>query len=147
MVDSINSWIYDGIYLLISEDGANVVDEEGHPLMQYVWDKFWVNNHAHVVTGKYPFATEYIKNMLERTNMRGIVTGAAQPKINQNNLRKYKVLKPTEEVAVKYFDVISPFYEKYRKLSDENKVLKQIRDTLLPKLMSREVRVPYEEVI
>ena len=47
-MDYIDDYLFDGIYILLSEDGSNVVDKEGKPLLQYVWGKFWVNNHAHI---------------------------------------------------------------------------------------------------
>ena len=44
-MDYVDNYLFDGIYTLIGEDGS-VVKEDGLPYMQYVWGKFWVNNHA-----------------------------------------------------------------------------------------------------
>ena len=51
IVDYVEDYLFDGTYILISEDGANVIDSFGHPLTQYTYGKFWVNNHAHIVKG------------------------------------------------------------------------------------------------
>ena len=49
IIDYIDDYIFDGVYLLFAEDGVNVVDEDGHPNLQYVYGKFWLNNHAHIM--------------------------------------------------------------------------------------------------
>src|SRR5690606_25730326 len=49
IVGYIDEYIYDGDYLLFSEDGANIIDENGYPAIQYVWGKFWLNNHSHIL--------------------------------------------------------------------------------------------------
>ena len=51
IVDYVEDYLFEGTYILVSEDGANVVDPAGHPLTQYTHGKFWVNNHAHIVKG------------------------------------------------------------------------------------------------
>ena len=42
IVDYVEDYLFDGTYILISEDGANVIDSFGHPLTQYTYGKFWV---------------------------------------------------------------------------------------------------------
>ena len=49
IVDYVDDYIFDGEYLLVSEDGIYVVDENGHPLIQHISGKFWANNHAHIL--------------------------------------------------------------------------------------------------
>jgi len=39
-MDYVENYIFDGIYLLIGEDGT-VIDSENHPILQHVWNKFW----------------------------------------------------------------------------------------------------------
>ena len=55
IVDYVDDYIFDGEYLLVSEDGIYVVDENGHPLIQHISGKFWANNHAHILKGKSGF--------------------------------------------------------------------------------------------
>lgn len=45
LMDYVDDYIFDGKYLLLGEDGT-VIDNAGYPILQYVWGKFWVNNHA-----------------------------------------------------------------------------------------------------
>lgn len=57
VMDYVDRYLFDGIYLLLGEDGT-VVDNNGFPILQYVEGKFWVNNHAHIITGKNGFTVE-----------------------------------------------------------------------------------------
>lgn len=51
IMDYVDDYLFDGIYLLMGEDGS-VMTENGFPYLQYVSGKFWVNNHAHIMQGK-----------------------------------------------------------------------------------------------
>ena len=145
-MDYVDDYIFDGIYTLIGEDGS-VVKEDGFPYMQYVWGKFWVNNHAHILQGKNGFSTEMLHDLLSLTNIRHLVTGAVQAKLSQANMQK--ILVPIPPMGV--LDVIRPIidilYQKKRIIEDESHNLSSIRDTLLPKLMSGELRVPDTDLI
>ena len=86
IMDYVNDYIFDGEYILMGEDGT-VETEDGYPVLLYATGKFWVNNHAHVLTAKSPFNNYFIWFFLKQCNISGIVTGAVQPKINQENLK------------------------------------------------------------
>src|SRR5699024_9521925 len=141
LMDYVDDYIFDGIYVLVGEDGT-VTDDKGYPILQYVWGKLWVNNHAHVLQGKNNFTTEFIYLLLKRTNVSNIVTGAVQPKINQTNLNKIPVIIPNENVLDQFNEIISSVFTKIRKIKDENNSLEKLRDTLLPKLLSGEIELP-----
>lgn len=91
IVDYINRYIFDGDYILFSEDGINVVDEQGHPALQFLHGKFWLNNHAHILQGNDIISNELLYLQLKNTNVRHLVTGAAQPKINQKNMNSIEL--------------------------------------------------------
>lgn len=146
LMDYVDNYIFDGVYVLLGEDGT-VMDEKGYPILQYVWGKFWVNNHAHVLKGKGVFSDEYLYILLKNTNVASIVTGAVQLKINQNNLTGLKIMIPPEDVVKQYNDVVKDIFACFRSNADEIKILISLRDTLLPKLISGEIRVPVEEVV
>lgn len=50
IIDYVDNYIFDGKFVLVGEDGT-VKTSEGHPFIQYVWGKFWVSNHAHILKG------------------------------------------------------------------------------------------------
>ena len=140
ILDYVDDFIFDGTYLLMGEDGT-VRTDEGFPVLQYVWGKFWVNNHTHVLQGLFPFSTEYLYLFLAQTNITNLITGAVQPKINQGNMNKIKCVLPTEDVLNKFYEVINPIFDKLKTNSLQIQSLTQTRDTLLPKLMSGQLEV------
>lgn len=140
VMDFVDNYIFDGKYLLLGEDGT-VIDDKGFPILQYVWGKFWVNNHAHIMTGKNGFNVESLYLFFNQTNVKGIVTGAVQPKINQANLKILPVNIPSNAVMNNFNKIIEPLFSLFRINTEENLRLAELRETLLPKLMSGEINV------
>lgn len=139
-MDYVDDYLFDGIYTLIGEDGS-VVKEDGIPYMQYVWGKLWVNNHAHILQGKNGFSTEMLHVMLSTTNIRHLVTGAVQAKLSQANMQKILVAIPSTNVLDEIRPKFDKLYQLIRNNEDESHRLSQLRDTLLPRLMSGELKV------
>lgn len=140
VMDYVDRYLFDGIYLLLGEDGT-VVDRQGFPILQYVEGKFWVNNHAHVITGKNGFSVELLYLLFSLTNLQSIVTGAVQPKISQANLNKVPIIIPSKAELKTFDESIQPFFSEIRNLRAENDRLASVRDKLLPHLMSGELEV------
>lgn len=140
LMDYVDNYLFDGIYLLLGEDGT-VVDSLGFPILQYVYGQFWVNNHAHIITGKEGFSVEELYLFFSLTNIKSIVTGAVQQKVSQQNLKKVPAIIPSKEVLSAFDDLIQPIFAQIRNLRDENAHLADLRDTLLPRLMSGKLDV------
>lgn len=140
LMDYVDNYLFDGIYLLLGEDGT-VVDSLGFPILQYVYGQFWVNNHAHIITGKEGFSVEELYLFFSLTNIKSIVTGAVQQKVSQQNLKKVPAIIPSKEVLSAFDKLIQPIFAQIRNIRDENARLVELRDTLLPKLMSGELDV------
>ena len=140
LMDYVDNYLFDGIYLLLGEDGT-VVDSLGFPILQYVYGQFWVNNHAHIITGKEGFSVEELYLFFSLTNIKSIVTGAVQQKVSQQNLKKVPAIIPSKDVLSAFDELIQPIFSQIRNLRDENASLADLRDTLLPKLMSGELDV------
>lgn len=140
VMDYVDRYLFDGIYLLLGEDGT-VVDSKGFPILQYVEGKFWVNNHAHIIMGKNGFTVETLYLLFSLTNVQSIVTGAVQPKISQANLNKVSVVIPSEAELSAFNSIVQPIFAQLRNLRAENDRLAATRDTLLPRLMSGELDV------
>lgn len=140
VMDYVDRYLFDGIYLLLGEDGT-VVDSKGFPILQYVEGKFWVNNHAHIITGKNGFTVETLYLLFSLTNVQSIVTGAVQPKISQANLNKVPVIIPSMAELEAFDSVIQPIFAQIRNLRAENDRLAVTRNTLLPRLISGELDV------
>lgn len=138
VMDYVDSYLFDGIYLLLGEDGT-VVDDKGFPILQYVEGKFWVNNHAHIITGKNGFTVETLYLLFSLTNVRSIVTGAVQPKISQANLNNVSVVIPSKAELSTFNSIVQPIFSQIRNLRAESDRLTATRDILLPRLMSGEI--------
>lgn len=131
----VDYYLFDGIYLLLGKDGL-VIDSDGFPILQYVFCKFWVNNHAHIITGKNGFSVETLYLLFSLTCVDDIVTGAVQLKISQQNLKKVEAVIPSKQTLREFDDIIQPMFGQIKKLQMENQKLVLLRDSLLPKLMS-----------
>lgn len=138
VMDYVDRYLFDGIYLLLGEDGT-VVDDKGFPILQYVEGKFWVNNHAHIITGKNGFTVETLYLLFSLTNVRSIVTGAVQPKISQANLNNVSVVIPSKAELSTFNSIVQPVFSQIRNLRAESDRLTATRDILLPRLMSGEI--------
>ncbi|MGO5239586.1 restriction endonuclease subunit S [Parolsenella sp. LCP21S3_E11] len=136
VMDYVDGYLFDGIRVLLGEDGT-VIREDGRPVLQYVWGKYWVNNHAHILKAKTDYSLEAIYIALARTAINHIVTGAVQMKISQKNLNGLEVELPSRESL----DYLKDVFSLYRNNVEESKRLERLRDALLPKLMSGEIDV------
>lgn len=86
VIDKIDGYTIDDHVMLIGEDGANLV-LRNLPLMYEVNGKAWINNHAHVLKPKENVDFDYLFFALESADIFPFVTGSAQPKLNQENLK------------------------------------------------------------
>lgn len=62
--------------------------------------------------------------------------------LNITKIRNLKVILPTEELVLKYSKLVNEYFGKITQLIYENENLTQLRDALLPKLMSGEIDIP-----
>ena len=133
LMDYVDNYIFDGVYGLLGEDGT-VMNDNGYPTMQYVWGKFWVNNHAHIFQGKNGYSTEMVYLILKNTIVRNAVTGAVQLKINQENLRKLSVVVPCNDNLPELNTLIDKVFLSIRENRTEIQCLINFKDILLTEL-------------
>lgn len=69
-------------------------------------------------------------------------TGTRMPRTSWKIMSNYKIVLPDEHILVKFEEAISPILQKVNSIIHENKNLTQLRDTLLPKLLSGEIEIP-----
>ena len=141
LMDHVDDYLFDGVYLLTGEDGS-VADEAGYPIMQYVWGRFWVNNHAHVLQGRNGVTTEHVMLSLRETNIQPYITGAVQAKLSQSNMRRIQFLQAKTSISEAFGEIIKPLFRRIRHNSDLAQALAELRDTLLPRLISGQLRPP-----
>ena len=93
IVDYVRDYIFDGDYLLVSEDGANLL-ARSTPIAFSISGKNWVNNHAHVLKFRESYTQLYVQTLINLIDISDIVTGAVQPKLNQAQLNKFPLPLP-----------------------------------------------------
>ena len=136
-MDYVDDFLFEGVYVLLGEDGS-VVKPNGKPFTQYVWEQFWVNNHAHVLKGK-DISNEMLLCFLQQVDIAPYVTGAVQSKLNQKNLKAIPFSPANPKVVVAFQTVVGTLFEQIRQNTHHTRTLAQTRDLLLPKLMSGEI--------
>ena len=93
VVDYVKGFIFDGDYLLVSEDGANLIARTT-PIAFSISGKSWVNNHAHVLKFNTYEERRFVEYYLNSIDLTPYISGASQPKLNQKNLNKIKIPIP-----------------------------------------------------
>jgi type I restriction enzyme S subunit len=96
VIDKVEDYLFDGSYILIAEDGANLLTRS-KPLAFIATGKFWVNNHAHILKPRGDGDETYFVNLLEAQDFSLFVTGAAQPKLTMQNLGRFRLAVPKSE--------------------------------------------------
>ncbi|SCG82555.1 type I restriction enzyme, S subunit [Proteiniborus sp. DW1] len=81
-----------------------------------------------------------IRETLEIYNSEGTVFGS----INKETLKSLPIIKPHSSIIEMYEKLVNDLDQKYLYNVKENRILVSLRDTLLPKLMSGEIRVPVD---
>ena len=111
IVDYVDDYLFDGSYILVAEDGNNLKSLK-EPITTWATGKFWVNNHAHILGEKEGYCLKYIYYLLTSMDLRGYVTGSAQPKFNQENLANIEIELPNETTQETIASVLTVLDEK-----------------------------------
>jgi type I restriction enzyme S subunit len=93
VIDKVEGYLFDGTYILLAEDGANLLTRS-KPLAFLAKGKFWVNNHAHILKPRHRGDDTFFVTLLESQDFSLFVTGAAQPKLTMENLGRFKLAVP-----------------------------------------------------
>ena len=129
IIDSVDDYIFDGKHLLIAEDGS-VITPDGKPVLQLVNGKFWVSNHAHVVKGKSPISTDFLYFALSNVVILGYLTGTAQPKLSQTNLKTIRLSLPPLSVQQKITSILGMYDALIENNTRRIKILEDMAQTL-----------------
>ncbi|WP_294431874.1 restriction endonuclease subunit S [uncultured Treponema sp.] len=125
IIDYVNNYIFDGNYVLLGEDGANIIDRSSR-LAFVVHGKCWINNHAHVLLPNENMNLDFLSEYLESLDYTSYNTGTAQPKLNREKCNSIPIVTPSfaEQTAIanvlfcmdKEIETLKAKLEKYRNL-------------------------------
>lgn len=108
IVDYVSDYIFDGDYLLVSEDGANLLARTS-PIAFSISGKTWVNNHAHVLKFDTYALRRLVEIYLNSIDLKSYVSGGAQPKLNKSNLNKIPIPVPSDKEQERIVSILDKF--------------------------------------
>jgi type I restriction enzyme S subunit len=113
-----------------------------HGVVQRFNNKVWASDNTLVIkSDNYEFTYQ----ILNQIDYKAINRGSTQPLITQTDIKNYTLIIPTEGYLNKFELLVGSLFEIHSNHCIENSKLTEIRDSLLPKLMSGEIRVPLDE--
>lgn len=143
IIDQVEDYIFDGEYILLGEDGANLLTRSTGLAFKAV-GKFWVNNHAHILTPK-DGNIDYFVNLLENIDYTIWVSGSAQPKLTAEALGNVKIAFPDPDeqiIILKHIETqcsrLDAIIDKFKK---QIELLKEYRTTLISEVVTGKIDV------
>ena len=131
--DYVSDYIFDGIYILVGEDGS-VVTKNGTPVVNWATGKIWVNNHAHIIEEKEGVLLRYLYHYIQTVNIKSLIHGNI-PKLTGGDFRALKIPVPPLEVQDEIVHILDNFAELTAELtaelSNRKKQYEYYRDLLL----------------
>lgn len=111
VIDHVDDFLFSGRYILVAEDGENL-NSKKLPLALIAEGKFWVNNHAHIIRGKEGVVDDiFLHACLNWVDIKPFITGAAQPKLSQGNLRLIEIPVPDLTTQRRIAGILSAYDE------------------------------------
>ena len=127
-------------------DVGQILISNIRPYFMKIWLARFQGGRSNDVLGleaKEAGGTEYLYNLLYQDKffefMMTTSKGAKMPRGDKDAIMGWRCVHPRLEVKEAYSKLVGGFYTQIEAKNDENKSLEQLRDTLLPKLLSGEV--------
>ncbi|HCX60966.1 MAG TPA: restriction endonuclease subunit S [Clostridiales bacterium] len=114
-----------------------------HGIIQRFNTPCWPSDNTLVIKSEY---YEFMYQILNCVDYKLMNRGSTQPLITQTDLKNIRIIIPTEPVINDFETLTLEIMTFWNENKNQNNTLIEARDTLLPKLMSGEIRVPIEEV-
>jgi type I restriction enzyme, S subunit len=144
IIDKVEAYHFDGTYILIAEDGANLLTRS-KPLAFLATGKFWVNNHAHILKPRWEGDNTFFVTLLESQDFSLFVTGAAQPKLTMENLGRFKLAVPRlseqKEIAAFIREKDAEFRPLFAQIERQIETLVNYRKSLIHECVTGQRRI------
>lgn len=149
IIDKVESYLFDGTFILIAEDGANLLTRS-KPLAFLATGKFWVNNHAHILKPRWNGDEVFFANLLESQDFSLFVTGAAQPKLTMENLGRFHLAVPPvveqKEIAAFIREKDAEFRTLFTQIERQIETLIAYRKSLIHECVTGKRRISENDV-
>lgn len=131
--------------IFLYKDGANL-GRKSMFLENFPFKKCCVNSHVFILRANSLMRQSYLYFYLDQKfmtkNIINLNTNSAQPGINSTSVKTLRILLPSGKILNLFNELVFPILRIIFNNSKGNQYLSDIRDVLLPKLMSGEIRVP-----
>ena len=108
-----------------------------------------VNQHVAILRPKNYLPKHYLHQYIVRseykTYLLGFDAGGSRKAVTKGHLEEAEILLPHYNILDAFSDVVDPFFDHKNKNELQIRTLSSLRDTLLPKLISGEIRIPEAE--
>ncbi len=138
IIDSIDGYIFDGLYLLIAEDGKNL-ETKNKDIAFLAEGKFWVNNHAHVIKETNESNLYYLKYTINNMNLKPYITGIDQLKLNRGNLDNIELPIPPIQLQNEFAEFVTKIDEIKSKMEASLSELEDNFNSLMQKAFKGEL--------
>ena len=125
-------------------DGPGIVVGRKGTVGAVYWSQqkfFPIDTTFYVEVRRSDVPMEFLFFMLRKLGLDSMNSDSAVPGLNRANALALKTHLPQQDELARFADKIRPLFELKHSLSVQSNCLKELRDTLLPKLMSGELRV------
>ncbi len=121
--------------ITVSGSGANA------GFMRMYHQKVWASDCSYIDSTCECFLFIYCFLAANRKLLKHAQTGAVQPHVKPADIHDFNIIIPTPETIDRFQKTIMPSIKKKGKIEQESRRIAQLRDTLLPRLMSGELKV------
>lgn len=139
VIDQVDRYLFDGKYLLIGEDGANLVSRST-PIAFIAKGKFWVNNHAHVLSVKEEILMEFLCYYINSISLIPYVTGSAQPKMTQAKMNTIPIPVPTIDEQQEIINTLDGLFAEEKKAKEAAEQVRDQIDSMKKSILARAFR-------
>ena len=109
VVDYVDGFTHEGDYLLLSEDGANLL-ARSMPIAYQISGRNWINNHAHVLRIENANLRQLVEMYLNSISLEPYITKGAQPKLTKQRMETIAVPVPSEDYLSRIVEMLTKFY-------------------------------------
>lgn len=109
--------------------------------VMYVNEPFWSVDTMFFTIMKKPNVAKFVFHFVKSRDLAAMNAGSAVPSMTTEILNAMEVKIPSEDILFQFEEDVQPMYKALKDNEYENKRLSELRDALLPKLMSGELDV------
>ena len=114
--------------------------------VMYVNQPFWSVDTMFYTEMRLPNVAKFVYHFIKSKDLASMNAGSAVPSMTTDILNAMEVIIPSTSVLEKFEELVAPMYRAMQENNVQSEKLANLRDTLLPKLMSGEIDVSNIEI-